>query len=92
MFKRLKRMVFKNDAPPKQLPIKEDYVVIGEEASAYEIKGNEEIPIPESNIVSKVKKIGRKKHDLIDEDKDKIVGENDEGKDDDESHVYTVLH
>ena len=82
MFKKLKRVIFGNDDPPKQLPINEDYIVIGEEASAYEIKGNEEIPIPESNIVSKIKKIERKKHGSIDEDKDKIAGEYDEGKDD----------
>jgi len=90
MFKKIKRVIFGNDDPPNQLPIEDDYVVIGEEASAYEIKGNEKIPIPESNIVSKIKKIERKKHDLIDEYKEKIVGESDKGIGDSESQVKIV--
>ena len=56
MLKRLKRVIFGNDEPPKQLPIKEEEcIVVGEEISAYEIKGDKEIPLPESNIVSKLK-------------------------------------
>ncbi|MBW9222283.1 hypothetical protein KKP97_04460 [Methanothermococcus sp. SCGC AD-155-C09] len=84
MLNRLKRMVFKNDDPPEQLPIDEPgYEIVGKVASASEIKGNKEIPLPESNIVSKIKKVSRKKHDLIDKYDDKIIiGENDVGKDD----------
>ncbi|HID47352.1 MAG TPA: hypothetical protein EYP47_01425 [Methanococcaceae archaeon] len=68
MLKRLKRFILGNDDPPKQLPIKEEYVVIGEEASAYEIKGDEEIPLPESKIVSKLK-LKRREPPLDGEDK-----------------------
>ncbi|HIQ32148.1 MAG TPA: hypothetical protein EYH55_01525 [Methanothermococcus okinawensis] len=55
MLKRLKRFIFGNDEPPKQLPIKEEYYIVGEEASAYEIKGKEKIPLQESKVVSKLK-------------------------------------
>ena len=85
MLNRLKRMVFKNDDPPEQLPIDEPgYEIVGKVASASEIKGNKEIPLPESNIVSKIKKVNRKKHDLIDEYNNKIIGEKDVGNDDDD--------
>ena len=66
MLKRLKRAIFGNDEPPRQLPIKDDgYVIVGKEASAYEIKGDEEIPLPESKIVSKLKAKRRESHMLL---------------------------
>ena len=46
MFKKIKKAIFGNDEPPVQVPVQEDeYTIIGEEATAYEIKDNEEIPI-----------------------------------------------
>ena len=75
MLKKLKRAIFGNDEPPTQLPIKEEYIVIGEEASAYEIKEGEEIPLPESKIVSKLKVRRREPivegEDTTEEEKDK---------------------
>ena len=48
MIKKLKRSIFGNDKPPVQVPIAEDeeYIVVGEEPTAYEIKEDKEIPIP----------------------------------------------
>ena len=48
MIKKLKRSIFGNDKPPVQVPVVEDeeYIVVGEEPTAYEIKKDDVIPIP----------------------------------------------
>jgi hypothetical protein len=49
MIKKLKRSIFGNDKPPVQVPIEdEEYIVVGEEPAAYEIKDNNKIPIPKT--------------------------------------------
>ena len=47
MIKKLKRSIFGSDKPPVQVPIgDEEYIVVGEEPTAYEIKKDKAIPIP----------------------------------------------
>jgi len=88
MLKRLKRVIFGNDETPKQLPIKDDiYVIIGEEASAYEIKGDEEIPLPESKIVSKLKV--KRREPII--DKEEINREENEEESDEKTESKVVV-
>jgi hypothetical protein len=49
MFKKIKRIFVGNKDLPAQVPVhEEEYVVIGEEYSAYEIKDSEEIPLPKN--------------------------------------------
>lgn len=87
MLKRLKRVIFGNDEPPKQLPIKDDeYIIVGEEASAYEIKGDEEIPLPESKIVSKLKV--KRREPLLDEEN---ISEGNEKEGDMKSETKVVV-
>lgn len=66
MFKKIKRIFVGNKDLPTQIPVhEEEYVVIGEEYSAYEIKDSEEIPLPkkeslEEESEEKVKVITKK--------------------------------
>ena len=70
MLKRLKRVFFGNDKPPTPVPVEDqEYTIVGEEISAYEIKEGEKIPLPESTIVSKVK-IKKRESQLDSEDRD----------------------
>ena len=78
MLKKLKRIIFGNDEPPKPVPIKEeDYtIIVGKEALAYEIKEGEEIPLEGSTIVSKVKT--KRREPLL--DGEDTGGENNNGE------------
>ncbi|AEH07482.1 hypothetical protein [Methanothermococcus okinawensis] len=47
MFKKIKKAIgIGNDKPPVQIPVEEDeYIVIGDEPAAYELKDDKEIPL-----------------------------------------------
>ncbi|AEF95615.1 hypothetical protein [Methanotorris igneus] len=48
MLRKIKRIFVGNKELPQQIPIKEEeYVIIGEDAPAYEIVGSEQIPLTE---------------------------------------------
>jgi len=89
MLKRLKRFILGNDEPPKQLPIKEDYIIIDEKPSAYEIRGDEEIPLHKSKIVSKLEV--EKRESLLDSEEDKNNSREKEGKVDIQKILPRVL-
>ncbi|WP_292460986.1 hypothetical protein [Methanothermococcus sp.] len=55
MLKKIKKAIFGNDEPPVQVPVQDDeYIIIGEEPSAYEIKEDKEIPLPEPKAEPKI--------------------------------------
>ena len=61
MFKKIKRIFVGNKELPTQVPVQdEEYVVIGQEYSAYEIKESEKIPIQEDTSENKVQVIKHK--------------------------------
>ena len=61
MFKKIKRIFVGNKELPTQVPVhEEEYVVIGQEYSAYEIKESEKIPITQETSENKVQVIKHK--------------------------------
>ncbi|WP_459201371.1 hypothetical protein [Methanococcus sp. CF] len=61
MFKKIKRIFVGNKELPTQVPVQdEEYVVIGQEYSAYEIKESEKIPITQDTSENKVQVIKHK--------------------------------
>jgi len=61
MFKKIKRIFVGNKELPTQVPVQdEEYVVIGQKYSAYEIKESEKIPIQEDTSENKVQVIKHK--------------------------------
>jgi len=90
MLKKLKRAIFGNDEPPTPVPIEDGkYVVIGEEASAYEIKGDKEIPLPESKIVSKLKV--KRREPLLDEEETEEIKKEEEEKTESKVVIQKIL-
>jgi len=61
MFKKIKRIFVGNKELPTQVPVhEEEYVVIGQEYSAYEIKESEKIPITQETSDNKPQVIKHK--------------------------------
>lgn len=69
MIKKLKRSIFGNDKPPVQVPVDdEEYIVVGEEHTPYEIKENSKTSIPKTE---EFEKKDYKKEDKKEKEKEK---------------------
>jgi hypothetical protein len=78
MIKKIKRSIFGNDKPPVQVPVDdEEYILVGEEPSAYEIREDGEVPLTTS-------KFGKKSNEQ-DDDNEKTDNKKSKEKNKDES-------
>ncbi len=72
MIKKLKRSIFGNDEPPVQVPVDDEYIIVGEEHQSYEITEDGELPTPKTQKFGDKEKEKDNKKDTKEESKPQL--------------------